>query len=1076
MKFFYQILTTPTADTPGTTVLLNFPDKRYLFGQISEGTQRACTEVGVRFSYLGDIFLTGRTEWASNGGLIGVILTLADASASAVASVAETQKIKEARVQVQQGIERTSSRPQTPIGQIAAANGVPSSQQSHRRVVDHRNALTIHGGKNITHTIATTRRFVFRMGMPLITKEYEGEGIATGEEDGRADPFEKPTWSDANIKVWAMPIAPSSTTTGSLSGSLPHSPRKRRREEFQEQRASDKEYLEQYAKDQIVRQSVVTNMFNSSWTMDSLVEMPLASVKLPATVFIRNPETKDLQQYDGPLPGSEEPVPDIKVLVRLPWPGACVDKIPTTTRSEEALSYVVRNYDLRGKFDPQKAQDLRVPKGRSYAHLTQGINVQSEDGNTITPDMVLGPSRPGRGVAIIDLPGPDYVENLISRREWQSPAATAGLEAFLWILGPGVGDHPLLREFVAGMSHCKHIVSSPDYCPNYLALNSSAGSAVRLARLNSDCYSIPVHDNVTLPQPGTPMAGTRSTSGIVQDSPFKPAERGLIIDVEPKFGLNQTKVIPLFNPAKILKSIPHSVAQRMTSIRHRIRKPEFQKKLLKVQRELVGADVEIITLGTGSSIPSKYRNVSATLIRVPQHGYYLLDCGENTLGQLKRVFEPEQLKDVLSNLRMIWISHLHADHHLGLVSVIRAWRDENYGKRSSIADPVETDMAQILQEKRLFVVSEETMAIWLEDYASVEDYGFDKLIPLVASPYQDRDGSIQTTFTYRHCQADGTYPNSQLAHAAPTTTTLRFDDTSSPLTPLLHSATGLSNLLCTYVFHCRGALAASFVFPDGFKLSYSGDCRPSADFAAIGRDSTVLIHEATFQDDMAGSAIAKRHCTVTEALEIGREMRARTVVLTHFSQRYQKIARLDGRPGIARKEEASQATRDPLPEKGSTDLGASGPLDTVPSFQADPTVSRNPQTPSDPSVRKRQPFTPVAMAFDYMRLRVGDIPIAQLYAPAFEKLIDVLERTAAEEAEALQEQLQKEQADKGKKKDGKQKGKKGVSDSATASGTAEQLETHTASRKSAWSASESESGWTVSESEIESSYGVGSEA
>jgi len=42
----------------------------------------------------------------------------------------------------------------------------------------------------------------------------------------------------------------------------------------------------------------------------------------------------------------------------------------------------------------------------------------------------------------------------------------------------------------------------------------------------------------------------------------------------------------------------------------------------------------------------------------------LLDCGENTLGQLYRHFGSENIVSVLQKLRAIFISHLHADHHL----------------------------------------------------------------------------------------------------------------------------------------------------------------------------------------------------------------------------------------------------------------------------------------------------------------------------------------------------------------------------------------------------------------------------
>lgn len=47
-------------------------------------------------------------------------------------------------------------------------------------------------------------------------------------------------------------------------------------------------------------------------------------------------------------------------------------------------------------------------------------------------------------------------------------------------------------------------------------------------------------------------------------------------------------------------------------------------------------DLEMVLLGTGSSQPSKYRNVSSIYINLFSKGGLLLDCGEGTLGQLKR--------------------------------------------------------------------------------------------------------------------------------------------------------------------------------------------------------------------------------------------------------------------------------------------------------------------------------------------------------------------------------------------------------------------------------------------------------
>lgn len=54
-------------------------------------------------------------------------------------------------------------------------------------------------------------------------------------------------------------------------------------------------------------------------------------------------------------------------------------------------------------------------------------------------------------------------------------------------------------------------------------------------------------------------------------------------------------------------------------------------------------------------------------------------------------------------------------------------------------------------------------------------------------------------------------------------------------------------------------------------------------------DAALLIHEATFDDAMEPDAVAKRHSTVGQALEVARRMNAASVILTHFSQRYPSL-------------------------------------------------------------------------------------------------------------------------------------------------------------------------------------------
>ena len=63
--------------------------------------------------------------------------------------------------------------------------------------------------------------------------------------------------------------------------------------------------------------------------------------------------------------------------------------------------------------------------------------------------------------------------------------------------------------------------------------------------------------------------------------------------------------------------------------------------------------------------------VSSTLVDIPGFGGVLLDAGEGTLGQMRRRFGTRGMaEEIYPNLRMVYISHMHADHHLGLRLVL----------------------------------------------------------------------------------------------------------------------------------------------------------------------------------------------------------------------------------------------------------------------------------------------------------------------------------------------------------------------------------------------------------------------
>ncbi|KAA8892981.1 beta-lactamase-like protein [Sphaerosporella brunnea] len=717
MKVYAEVLTAPSADTPGTTILLHFDSKKYVFGQLSEGTQRAFMERHVRLNKVSNVFLTGPVQWSNTAGLAGLILALGEAHAL----------------------------------------DLPGGKQQ---------GLSVHGGENLLYSLSTMRRFVFRTGMSLAVKELV-PGL--------------PEFRDENLVVRTLHILPSGMAGRARDGQ------------------DKKAFLGK----------AVNDMFCSDWNMNTFVDDVGAEEGV---------EPEHNPQLSTKLPP--------KGKTRPPWPASTIKSLPDTTPSTVAISYVVQLHEQRGKFLPALAKKLGIKPGPDFSKLTSGQSVTTAEGKVVNPEDVMEPSREGTGIAICDIPSLAYLPNFLAAApEWENmETAQRTIGCFFWLTtGEVVGD-PRYLAFVGKFPKSRHIISSADICPDRITFKGTAKSAVLLNSLDAELFSEPKLDC-------TP----RRT---VDPSKFEIAAPGLQWQIEPKWQLRTETVEPLFHQQEVVKSDGYkALAAVAEECRQNISAPEVS--------DLAGKEVEIFTLGTGSSLPSRHRNVSSTLVRIPEVGSMLLDCGEGTLGQLRRLF-PQQggaIEDILSDIKLIYVSHLHADHHLGCTSIL--------------------SMKHSLQPNHpIFVLGPEVFYTWLNEYSSAEP---------------------------------------EMAAVMANVVFIPSEDLESEALPRLLEALSLSKIETAPAIHCLSSFTVAFTFDlsDGtFKLSYSGDTRPNPAFVAIGKDSTVLIHEATFEDDMAAQARAKKHSTVGEALNVAREMGAGAVVLTHFSQRYPKIAAMsDGEEG-----------------------------------------------------------------------------------------------------------------------------------------------------------------------------------
>lgn len=298
-------------------------------------------------------------------------------------------------------------------------------------------------------------------------------------------------------------------------------------------------------------------------------------------------------------------------------------------------------------------------------------------------------------------------------------------------------------------------------------------------------------------------------------------------------------------------------------------------------------------------MPTKRRGLPAIMIHRGGERI-LVDCGEGTQRQLLRSIGLADLDD-------IFITHLHADHWLGLPGMLKTFDMRARDKPLTVHGP--RGLKDLLDGVMLHA-GRTGYRLYVDELA---------------------DGDVIERDGYEIIAVGVSHRGPALGYV------LDEHDRPGVFDPAAAVAVGLTpgpefgRLQRGETV--RGVSPAQVMGPPraGRKLVFSGDTRPCAALREAAYRSDLLIHESTFAIDEAERADQTGHSTASQAAGIARDAQVRLLALNHISIRY---------PPRVLKDEAREIfantvlPRDfdtieiPLPERGQPRLIHWGEQDT----------------------------------------------------------------------------------------------------------------------------------------------------
>jgi len=300
--------------------------------------------------------------------------------------------------------------------------------------------------------------------------------------------------------------------------------------------------------------------------------------------------------------------------------------------------------------------------------------------------------------------------------------------------------------------------------------------------------------------------------------------------------------------------------------------------------------VEVIILGSSAAIPVKERNLPSAALKY-KNELILFDCGED----LQRKFVEASLK--FNKPLKILISHFHGDHIIGLPGLLFRFGLNHRTAPITIFGPRNLFLYLFIHKKILGLKADYPISIVEIDNENKKLIIYESLDSEIPSKEDDLEDNIifeNDKYILKYAKVD----HSVLTFAY----SFLEKPRSGKFNPERANELGIpqSNLwkklqegeIIEYDGKTIDPFKEGIVGPKqpGRKVTYSGDTVPCESLIELGKNSDVLIHEATFSKELSATALEKKHSTSVDAASDAKKMGAKQLVLTHISSRYQEDA------------------------------------------------------------------------------------------------------------------------------------------------------------------------------------------